>query len=257
MKTKDKTTLAPEISEQEESQTEVIEQPHFSSFNFPVSSYEKLFEEKDAVLWLGKNERMKVPANSTLFLFQMLGNATIHRRDYFPKTQIIGENSYACVNSGEIEFNGKTLVIEVKNFKGMNMTGGPTEKSGRLKYIDGCTDSLLIPPVKYGDACLNALYFPAGTRQTQHTHPSVRIGAVISGRGLCLIPGREIPLEQGMVFVIHTDKEHSFQTDDEQMTVIAFHPDSDFGAKDEEHPMINRTIVDGTSAKHLQDIRTK
>jgi len=41
------------------------------------------------------------------------------------------------------------------------------------------------------------------------------------------------------------------------MDVIAFHPDSDFGATDIDHPMINRTIVDGVSANQIEEIRTK
>jgi len=41
------------------------------------------------------------------------------------------------------------------------------------------------------------------------------------------------------------------------MRVIAYHPDSDFGATHEDHPMINRTIVNGTSAAVLSDIRTR
>jgi hypothetical protein len=42
--------------------------------------------------------------------------------------------------------------------------GGPIEETGRLRYIDGRTDSLLIPPVLRGDACLNLLHIPPGTR---------------------------------------------------------------------------------------------
>jgi hypothetical protein len=41
------------------------------------------------------------------------------------------------------------------------------------------------------------------------------------------------------------------------MRVVAYHPDSDFGPQDEDHPMINRTIVDGVSASKIDAIRTK
>jgi hypothetical protein len=41
------------------------------------------------------------------------------------------------------------------------------------------------------------------------------------------------------------------------MDVIAFHPDSDFGPEDENHPMINRTIVNGVSANAIDEIKTK
>mgnify|MGYP003137174999 CR=1 FL=1 len=55
---------------------------------------------------------------------------------------------------------------------------------------------------------------------------------------------------------------HAFNTPHETgMDVIAFHPDSDFGAEDTFHPMINRTIVreDGklVSAGSVEAIRTK
>jgi hypothetical protein len=178
--------------------------------------------------------------------------------------------------------NSKAIVVEVLHTKGVypknkykayNMFGGYIESEGRLKYIDGCTDSLLIPPVKLGDPCLNHLHFPSGIDQTQHTHPSHRIGIVAKGNGECITPFGCLPLTKGMIFVIkewdgetyatgidaeeHPIGQHAFKTTDETMDVIAFHPDSDFGATDIEHPMINRTIVDGVSASELDDIRTK
>lgn len=85
---------------------------------------------------------------------------------------------YGCFNSGHIQTDhgSKVLVIQCMEYNGMRSMGGPIEKTGRLKYIDGCTDSLLIPPVKKGDPCLNHLHFPVGIEQTMHTHPSIRIG---------------------------------------------------------------------------------
>jgi len=41
------------------------------------------------------------------------------------------------------------------------------------------------------------------------------------------------------------------------MRVIAYHPDSNFGATDIDHPMINRTMVNGVSASELDAIRTQ
>lgn len=56
--------------------------------------------------------------------------------------------------------------------------------------------------------------------------------------------------------MIPTDGQHSFFTDDSEMDVIAYHPDSDTGPTHDDHPMINRTIVDGVSAANIQEIRT-
>lgn len=177
---------------------------------------------------------------------------------------------------------GKAIIIEVYNDKGIYPetnysatfnVGGPIEKHGRLKYIDGCTDSLLISPVKLGNPCLNHLHFPPNITQTPHTHPSHRIGIVAKGKGLCVTPFGNLELTEGMIFVIKEwngkdykvgvdEKEyevgnHCFYTFDSCMDVIAFHPDSDFGPQDEFHPMINRTIVNGISAKDIDSIRTK
>lgn len=176
----------------------------------------------------------------------------------------------------------KVVIIEVEHNKGiypknnysaMFTIGGKIEKSGRLKYIDGCTDSILIHPVKKGDPCFNHLHFPPRIEQTQHTHPSHRIGIVSKGSGICVTPFGNLKLKKGMIFVIKEwdgvtykkgldGKEyeignHSFYTFEESMDVIAFHPDSDFGAVDEFHPMINRTIVNGISANSIDEIKTK
>lgn len=134
---------------------------------------------------------------------------------------------------------------------------GPIEPRGRLRYIDGCTDSLLIPPVKKGDPCLNHLHFPPGIDQTMHTHPSIRVGMVARGRGVCITPLESFSLEPGSVFVLPADAEHKFRTEASSMDVIAYHPDSDWGPEDQFHPMINRTIVDGVSASELESIRTR
>lgn len=135
------------------------------------------------------------------------------------------------------------------------------ETEGRLRYIDGCTDSLLISPVKLGDPCLNLLYFPANTDQTMHTHPSNRIGMILSGNGVCVTEDdrgtTRTPLQPGMLFCIHTGGFHKFQTFDSHMRVLAYHPDSDYGPTDETHPMINRTMVGGISASKLPTLHTR
>ncbi len=149
-------------------------------------------------------------------------------------------------------------------YQGTFMVGGAIEQRGRLLYIDGCSDSLLIPPVIKGDPCLNYLHFPPHIGQTRHTHPSLRVGMIAKGRGCCVVPSNEdgtgsdvtIPLTVGHIFIIPTNGHHSFFTDDSEMDVIAYHPDSDTGPTHDDHPMINRTIVDGISAANIQQIRT-
>ncbi len=121
--------------------------------------------------------------------------------------------------------------------------GGPVEDQGRLRYIDGCTDSLLIAPVILGAPCLNLLHIPAHTRQSRHTHPSFRAGLIVRGHGICSTPGGDHPLEPGLPFLIPENALHSFHTAEEDLLVIAYHPDSDFGPTHEVHPMLNRTYL--------------
>ena len=142
-----------------------------------------------------------------------------------------------------ISGEGRGFVLAQNNYNGFFHIGGPVEEKGRLQYIDGCTDSLLISPPIMGDPCLNLLHIPKGTFQSQHTHPSFRIGMIISGYGQCICPEQSYDLHPGLTFLIPTDGLHSFKTDAEDLRVIAYHPDSDFGPTHEDHPMINRTIL--------------
>jgi hypothetical protein len=138
---------------------------------------------------------------------------------------------------------GTGLIITAEHHRGFFHLGGPVEATGRLRYIDGCTDSLLVAPPLLGDPCLNLLHIPPGTRQSAHTHPSIRVGLIARGSGECVTPGGRFPLRPGLAFVIAAESLHSFHTEGEPLLVIAYHPDSDFGPTHECHPMVNRTIL--------------
>ena len=202
----------------------------------------------------------------TFFIFNHSGE-TVIKTDEGEFT--LQPEMYASVPNKVEVIGGNGIVIQSIKYNGFFHIGGKLERKGRLKYIDGCTDSLLIPPVKKGDPCFNLLYFPKNISQTQHTHPDIRVGMIVSGKGKCITPWGKIDLIPGQVFVIHEEGKkiqhdgiyalsgtHSFETKDSEMRVVAFHPTSDYGPVDEEHPMINRTIVNGVSAKNIKDIRT-
>ncbi|MFL9999009.1 cupin domain-containing protein [Paraburkholderia sediminicola] len=158
--------------------------------------------------------------------------------------------------------DSRGIVMHCRDYRGLFMIGGPIEHKGRLRYIDQCSDTTLVQPVRRGDPCLNLLYFPPGVVQTAHTHPSDRIGLILSGRGACIARNdgsdETIALEAGMIFCIHAGGRHHFATDrvGDEMRVLAYHPDSDCGPTDDDHAMINRTIVNGVSARKLAAIRT-
>jgi hypothetical protein len=164
---------------------------------------------------------------------------------------------YFCVpGEGWVE-QGAGMVVSRGGPPGLFHLGGPIEERGRLRYIDGCTDSLLIPPILQGDPCLNLLHVPAGVHQTRHTHPSIRIGLIVRGAGMCRTPEGERSLLPGEVFVIRAGGLHSFHTAESDLTIVAYHPDSDFGPTHEAHPMINRTLLAAEPAprvdRHAKD----
>jgi quercetin dioxygenase-like cupin family protein len=114
---------------------------------------------------------------------------------------------------------------------------------GNLSYIDGCSNSCVIPAPRNGDPCLNYLYFPPGVDQTFHTHPSIRIGMVLSGTGYADVDDQTFELSAGKIFLLDRFALHRFRTTNSSMSLVAFHPDSEDGPKDEVNPMISRTYL--------------
>jgi hypothetical protein len=141
--------------------------------------------------------------------------------------------------------DGKLFVIVRLGYLVPN-TVGWVEKQGRLSYIDGCSDSLLVFPARMGDASLNLLYFPRGINQTFHRHPSIRLGCVIDGdgwsdNGESSDTISTTKLATGVGFCLVEQERHRFRTIGSSMTVVAFHPDGDWGPTDHNHTMLNRT----------------
>lgn len=197
--------------------------------------------------------------DGTHYIMVIEGPAMVGYRGY---RYILDAGMYASVPGECVILGGKGIVVTRVGYTGMFNLGGPAEQEGRLKYIDGCTDSVLIHPPKVGDPVVNMLYFPPGIDQTPHTHPSIRVGTVLSGHGRCHYwegdVEHTVDLVPGMLWCIHTDGLHKFSTPyGEHLRVMPYHPDTDSGPNDEDHPMLNRTIVDGVSASKIDAIRTK
>ena len=122
--------------------------------------------------------------------------------------------------------------------------GGYLEDVGRNKYIDGCSASLLVMPPHKGDPCVNHLHIVAGTVQTEHHHPSDRIGMVVRGRGVGHHEsGPPMVLYPGKAWKIPAGERHHFETGEEALDVLVFHPDSEWGPTDEAHQMLDATII--------------
>jgi hypothetical protein len=163
----------------------------------------------------------------------------------------VQSGQYFCLTrlepSARLEYvDASGFIVIRRGFKGLGMVGGPLELSGRLVYIDGCSDTLLVSPPRFGDPSLNHLHFPSGITQSFHIHPSIRAGIVVSGEGeASLSNDGAVPLRSGTVFVLDERERHRFLTLESEMHIVAFHPDGDFGPTDSNHPMKNRTLITG------------
>jgi len=237
----------------------------FSSYEpqWPGSVTHEIDHEFPSALWVwsGMQGRTVSTHEATGYGYVHSGRLRlrISKDIYFELTAGMYFSMPAPFVLGSDPLTGSAGVLVLRyGYRGVLHIGGPLEQRGRLRYIDGCTDSLLVPPQRRGEPCLNLLQFPPGIDQTAHTHPSARAGMIVSGRGRCVADGvGEVDLVPGMAFCIHPHGVHKFQTPyGVEMRVVAFHPDSDFGPTDEDHPMLNRTIVSGESARDLPNIRT-
>ena len=185
------------------------------------------------------NERVDVPVFATAYGY-VLGGVVVVDGIEVPKGYAFAAKHYI---DGKSNYLNKFVVVLRYGFVGTTAIA-KVEDMGRVQYIDGCTDSVLIAPPRFGDPCLNSLHFPRNITQTDHTHPSIRAGVISSGHGWAVTPTGTHKLETGDAWVIDTNEVHHFVTGDSSgMTVIAYHPDSNWGPTDEVHPMKNRTYI--------------
>jgi quercetin dioxygenase-like cupin family protein len=192
-------------------------------------------------VWGWTDEPLTLPSGATAFGMVTTGRTRLHDADAGPFG--LGAGMFFVLPDGGVANGGRGLAVTWSGYRGLRQIGGPLETAGRLRYIDGCSDTLLVCPPRLGDPCLNHLHIPPRTDQTPHTHPSVRIGVILRGTGECRTPEGVYPLRPGMGWYIPTGCLHSFFTRDEALDVIAWHPDSDFGPRDDDHPMLNRTQI--------------
>ena len=186
----------------------------------------------------------------TTYIVAVKGDVFVSSDDGF---QVMGpEGTVVCIpGSYDIRQAVGSVAIAITRCGYRGMFGATKcEEKGRLAYIDGCSDTALIQPNRLGDPCLNYLHFPVHINQTQHLHPSIRMGIVMGGGGQAWKATTEHDkgwtkdLTPGGMFCLEESEIHSFRTNESHMNIIAYHPDSDTGPTDTNHPMLNRTYID-------------
>ena len=185
--------------------------------------------------------------------------------DYFVGTSyLMGKNSSISINDGGYSVSGTNFAGQTGNlftvydestfvhikFYGLSMNderlfvphGNP---KGNLSYMDGGTNTTAVNPGRLGLPVINYVHFPAGMEQTLHTHPSQRIGLILSGKGLIeLDKGVMFPIKEGDCFVMERNVLHNFMCNQgEDVTLFVFSPDSGTGQTDEINPLKVRTYV--------------
>lgn len=181
---------------------------------------------------------------SHFFGYVLTGEATLKASESLQSVRLCERMYFSLPGPVEILPHGRVIVFQRFGYRGLPMVGGPIETMGRLSYIDQCTASLIVPPARMTDPCLNQLVFPPGIKQTQHTHPTIRLGLVYEGHGTChLENGQKHELTVGTAFCLPAHQPHFFESKDQTLGVIAFHPDTDTGPTDGSHPMLNRTYI--------------
>ena len=107
--------------------------------------------------------------HSTTYGYLLTGSATITANGQDWNLQ---EGNYFAFHGEFSVKDSKDLnlwTVTKLGYRCMPMVG-QIENNGRLSYIDGCSDSVLVSMPRMGDPVLNYLHFPTGIYQTQHTH---------------------------------------------------------------------------------------
>jgi mannose-6-phosphate isomerase-like protein (cupin superfamily) len=152
-------------------------------------------------------------------------------------------NTVECVSDTTV--NSDTLAVVIYGYKPWQRMAEINEWT-TLPYVNGCSTTQLLPPIRKGDPTFQLLRIPPHTsEQAHHIHSTARIVYVYSGRGQSVV-GQEgavktEPLLPGYVMVLDKMVPHHFVTGEEPLVVIPLHIFSSTGLDEHDHPMMNGT----------------
>jgi hypothetical protein len=120
----------------------------FSIFELTTACLSEQYDARfPTALHAWRGTSLKLPDNGTHFGYIFRGGAILRCQ---AGEFVLQEKMYFCM-PGRLQLeNGEGIIITRLDYKGLFNLGGPIESQGRLRYIDGCTDTLLISPILQG-----------------------------------------------------------------------------------------------------------
>lgn len=197
----------------------------------------------------GYDMALPLPKDSSYFGFVHTGEVELQYEKRL--VTLVNRHCYFAVKGpATLRTMGQGFAVGIREYQAMNKCGGPIEPEGRFPYLNGCSASMLIEPVRKGDPCFNFLHVPPHLDQGPklHHHPAVRIGLICGGSGRAFVRNgseiAEFQLSAGKVFVLPKGLNHKFRTESEHLDIITFHPDSAYGMTNKHHQMLDQTIME-------------
>eukprot|EP01062_Namystynia_karyoxenos_P054535 TRINITY_DN44957_c0_g1_i2.p1 TRINITY_DN44957_c0_g1~~TRINITY_DN44957_c0_g1_i2.p1 ORF type:complete len:193 (+),score=23.69 TRINITY_DN44957_c0_g1_i2:71-649(+) len=111
----------------------------------------------------------------TVYGFVQSGVATLHGPDAAAEERIPAGRWFsvalACGRALCVAptAGARVWAAAISGWAALNTFGGPLEPVGRLRYIDGCSATVLSPPPRLGDPCLN---YRIGADSAHAPHPA-------------------------------------------------------------------------------------
>jgi hypothetical protein len=190
----------------------------------------------------GSSKVIKLEPHSTVYGVVLSGKChigekyVVEQEEYFSFATNMFQNQ-------QLVLDGELALFTRVGFNGQFIIGGKIESSGRLSYIDNCSDTILVYPPRYGDPSISLLSFPKNITQRFHIHPSIRLGVIIRGQGEAETPDGKYSLTPGTCFCVHEREIHRFVTTTSGLDAVSYHPDGDWGPTDQNHTLLNRTYT--------------
>ena len=124
---------------------DIVESPDFMAFDWTTGHVAECDPNFPTALYAWDGEALELDLDAAFFGFVQEGEAVLACA---AGTFTLKAGMYFSANEAVRVSGGRGIVIARLGHRSFFTLGGPVEAKGRLKYIDGCTDSLLIAPCR-------------------------------------------------------------------------------------------------------------